>query len=409
MDDFPLDGISRVRSILGSADDVSPGTDEPRRDDPRDPPPAHVQAEQARAYGGVIRPKPQRASRFYSAADLKERTVKARQWLVPEMIPARNVTLFSGDGGTGKSLLALQLAVAVSAGTLWAGRQVHKGSALMISAEDEDEELHRRIDDILRAEGRGYDDLASLTLRSLAGEDALLASDDPVALTSTALFEELEERVQLDAPDLVVLDTLADFYPANENDRTKVRQFVGLLRGLALRRNCAVVLLAHPSLTGLASGSGLSGSTAWHGSVRSRLYLSRVVRDGQEEDTRKRVLSVKKQNYADTGAETVLTWSDGIFRVDAAESGLDRVAKASKAERVFLKLLRKFAEQGRRVNHVGAATYAPKVFAEHPDCEGVTRDGFRTAMEVLMASGRVKIASEGPASRRVQYLVEGVE
>lgn len=333
--------------------------------------------------------------------------MKPRQWLVPDMIPQRNVTLFSGDGGTGKSLLALQLAVAVCAGTNWAGREVQKGNALMISAEDEEDELHRRLDDILRAEGKSYDDLASLTLRSLAGEDALLATDSTMALTASALFDELEDRVQLDAPDLIVIDTLADVYPSNENDRTKVRQFVGLLRGLALRRNCAVLLLAHPSLTGLSSGSGLSGSTAWHGSVRSRLYLSRIVRDGQEDDTRKRALAVKKQNYADTGEETVLSWSDGVFRVEAAESGLDRVARQSKAERVFLKLLRKCCDQGRRVNHVGAATYAPKVFADHPESEGITREAFKGAMESLMASERVKIATEGPSSRRVQYLVEG--
>ena len=39
-----------------------------------------------------------------------------REWLVDALVPMKTVTLFSGDGGTGKSLLALQLAVAVAAG-----------------------------------------------------------------------------------------------------------------------------------------------------------------------------------------------------------------------------------------------------------------------------------------------------
>ena len=77
-------------------------------------------------------------------------------------------------------------------------------------------------------------------------------------------------------------------YPANENDRAKVRQFVGILRGLALRQRCAVMLLGHPSLTGLNTGTGTSGSTAWNNSVRSRLYLERIVRDGYEPDPDKR-------------------------------------------------------------------------------------------------------------------------
>lgn len=350
--------------------------------------------------------EPQRASRFYSAASLKGRPIPPRQWLVHDMVPQKAVTLFSGDGGTGKSLLALQLSVAVAAGAAWIGRSVKQGGAMLISAEDDDDELHRRLDDILRAEGRSYEDLASLTLRSLAGEDALLAMETQLALMETTLFKELELRAENDAPALIVIDTLADVYPSNENDRTKVRQFVGILRGLALRQKCAVVLLGHPSLTGLNSGSGTSGSTAWHNSVRSRLYMSRVIQDGYEPDTRKRVLSIKKQNYGETGTEIGMTWQDGVFVPDGVETSLDRMAGAAKAERVFLKLLRVFADQGRRVNHVGAATYAPKLFSEHPESEGLTKRAFKSAMEGLLASEKVRIETEGPASRRVSYLVE---
>ena len=48
----------------------------------------------------------------------------------------------------------------------------------------------------------------------------------------------------------------------NEIDRSQVRQFVGLMRKLAIAANGSVVLLAHPSLAGISSGTGLSGSTA---------------------------------------------------------------------------------------------------------------------------------------------------
>jgi hypothetical protein len=39
-----------------------------------------------------------------------------------------------------------------------------------------------------------------------------------------------------------------------------VRQFIGLLRGLAITGNSAVLIAVHPSLTGISSGTGLSGS-----------------------------------------------------------------------------------------------------------------------------------------------------
>lgn len=46
---------------------------------------------------------------FVSAASLGPQPPR-RHFLVPELIPGRNVTLLSGDGGTGKSLLVAQVA-----------------------------------------------------------------------------------------------------------------------------------------------------------------------------------------------------------------------------------------------------------------------------------------------------------
>ena len=58
----------------------------------------------------------ERASRFFSLADLEGRPVPPRQWLVPDLVPHRTVTILGGDGGTGKSLLALQLAISCALG-----------------------------------------------------------------------------------------------------------------------------------------------------------------------------------------------------------------------------------------------------------------------------------------------------
>ncbi|MDU8945610.1 AAA family ATPase [Ovoidimarina sediminis] len=343
-------------------------------------------------------------STFYSAESLEGKPVPSRQWLVHGLVPQKTVTLFGGDGGTGKSLLALQLAVATVAQTGWIGRAVTQGGAIFLSAEDDDDELHRRLDSILKAEGRDYGDLAGLTMRSLAGEDALLAVDTQLALMETELFRELDARAADENPALIVIDTLADVYPANENDRAKVRQFVGILRGLALGRNCAVMLLGHPSLTGLNSGSGTSGSTAWNNSVRSRLYLSRIMDDGYEPDPDARLITTKKANYGRTGDEIRLKWEAGVFRAEKVETGLDAAAASAKAERVFLKLLAIYAAQGRRVNASGGTNYAPKKFAEHPDNEGVTRRAFKDVMERLLRDGKVNIRQDGPPSRPVTFL-----
>ena len=208
-------------------------------------------------------------------------------------------------------------------------------------------------------------------------------------------------------PRIVVLDTLADLFPGNENDRAQARQFIGLLRGLAIRFDCAMLLLAHPSLTGINSGTGTSGSTAWNNSVRSRLYLERIVSDGYEPNPDARVLTTKKSNYARIGGEIRMTWTAGVFIADAPMSAGEAMNAGLKAEGAFLRLLRNFMEQGRRVNAVGGVNYAPKVFAAHPNAEGINKRAFAQAMEALLQAGKISVAHEGPPSRRVSYIVEG--
>ncbi|WP_417709776.1 AAA family ATPase [Roseibium aggregatum] len=388
-------GLSQDEITRTFASGFEAGSQKPRT---RPEPAPHVER-QAPAHA------PERTSKFYSAAALKDKPVPIRPWLANNLIPLRQVTLLSGDGGTGKSLAALHLAVKVAAGLKnWLGNDIRGGRVIFLSAEDDEDELHRRLADIVRAEGIGFEALEGLTLRSLAGEDALLAIETKIALMESELFKELDARANEESPVLIVLDTLADVYPANENDRAKVRQFVGILRGLALKRNCAVLLLGHPSLTGLSTGSGSSGSTAWNNSVRSRLYLSRVIVNNYEPDPDVRILSTKKANYGRTGATYHLRWQEGVFVSEDLNKGMDEIAQGATAERVFLKLLAKYEAQGRRVNASGGTTYAPKVFAEHPDNEGVTKRAFATAMNKLLSDGFITVQHEGPPSRRVSYL-----
>nr|RDS97435.1 hypothetical protein DWF04_02800 [Cereibacter sphaeroides f. sp. denitrificans] len=164
-----------------------------------------------------------RASSFFSAAALDGKPVPSREWLVEDLIPARTVTLLSGDGGTGKSLLALQLVVAAALGRPWLGRTVSSGRAVFASAEDDEAELHRRLWDVTQAEGVTFADLDRLTIRSLAGEDALLATQDPRSgvLHPSDLYRELDAFLETEEPTVVVLDTLADLFPGNENDRAQ--------------------------------------------------------------------------------------------------------------------------------------------------------------------------------------------
>jgi RecA-family ATPase len=71
-------------------------------------------------------------------------------------------------------------------------------------------------------------------------------------------------------PKMIGIASSADVFAGSEIDRSQVKQFISLMTGIAIAANGAVALIAHPSLTGINTGTGLSGSTQWHNSVRAR-------------------------------------------------------------------------------------------------------------------------------------------
>ena len=56
---------------------------------------------------------------------------------------------------------------------------------------------------------------------------------------------------------MLTVDTAADTFGGNEIDRQQVRRYIqGCLTSLSLEFDLALALLAHPSASGLANGSG---------------------------------------------------------------------------------------------------------------------------------------------------------
>jgi RecA-family ATPase len=349
-------------------------------------------------------------------ADWQGKDLPPRRWIVGDWIPEGAVTLLSGDGGTGKSLVALQLAVAVAVGRPWLGLNTASGPSLVLACEDQPDELHRRLFDIASAEGVTLGELSALKVVSGAGLDAALYEADEGAARGvwTRRFLQLGDLVRSHCPRVAVLDTAADIYAANENARRQVRQFVAGLSRLAMESRCAVVLLSHPSRAGMANGTAYSGSTAWNGSVRSRLALARPKRSGDdapEADAGERVLSIEKANYGTTGTALKLRWSSGVFEALDAPGRLDRIARDAQAERAFLDGMAELERQGR--GEVGpsvhGANFAPSIIAKLPDCQA-SKPELTATMERLLTKGALIVEQAGPPSRRKSILkrVEGV-
>lgn len=72
------------------------------------------------------------------AASWDGKAVSERRWLVRERIPMGAVSLLGGDGGTGKTSIALQLAVATALEADWFGKGVEApGPVIFVSGEED--------------------------------------------------------------------------------------------------------------------------------------------------------------------------------------------------------------------------------------------------------------------------------
>ena len=334
-----------------------------------------------------------------SPATLSRTPPPPREWIVQDWLPIGAVTANYGDGGLGKTLAAQLLQTSCSARIPWLGLAVMPCRSVGLYCEDDDDELHRRQIAACDAFNLEMEDLADMAWVSGYGQNNILADlDENDKMQATPALYLFEKMIEEQSAKLAVLDTAADLYPANENDRSKVRQFIALLNGIAHRRKCAVLLNAHPSKDGLKTGNIDGGSTAWSNSVRSRWSLERA--PDQDGDDYERILTRRKANYAATGTAIRVRWHRGVLLPVERATGLNALASQADADAVFLRLLAQFTASGVRLSqHSKGQNFAPKLFAKSPNRGGLSVKDLEAAMMRLLTAGRIKVHDFGRPSR----------
>ena len=297
--------------------------------------------------------------------------------------------MIGGDGGTGKTTLALQLGLAGVSGDAWLGLPVKLSNVLCISAEDPTSEIHFRLEQIRKHLKIGNKELARFKLIDLAGKDAIIAVDRNGQLKPTPLFAAIESAAREHGAECVIFDAVADFFGGNENERREVRAFVSLLRGLAMRLNAAVIFLAHPSVDGIKTGRGYSGSTHWNNAVRSRLYFTDAAKEenGAPVSPDLRVIELAKSNRARRGERIYVMWTEGRF-VPVAPGVVENLSNEADAEGLFLQLLAKANKQNMQVSPNCSISYAPTVLARMPASKGIGKAALERAMHRLLEKER---------------------
>jgi RecA-family ATPase len=156
----------------------------------------------------------------------------------------------------------------------------------------------------------------------------------------------------------------------------------------------------------------MSGSTAWHNSVRARAYMRPIkTDDGTEPDKSLRVVEFVKSNYGPVADSITVRWKNGAFLPEPKTGSLERLASEAKADDLFLKLLDRFNRQDRNVSDKSGRSYAPAVFANEPEAReaGASKNSLTQAMNRLFKSDRIHLVQYDSPCRNRFRLTSGAK
>ena len=267
-----------------------------------------------------------------AASPILQGNLPERPWLIQNWLPANCVSMFTGEGGVGKSFAALQISCGLISGvavdyffkrceTPPLNAELPNIHVVYAAWEDELQEVSLRIRRIIgNLKWPAPDKIAAcfsyVDLKKLGPIWGPKAGDH--LSTRGALLPCGEELLRICAHKgarLLVLDPGAGAFGGNENDRAAVREFTGYLSGWGVEKECATLIISHPPKT----GETYSGSTDWLGSVRSLWNLG--LRTDKPDNGKYYSLKHEKSNYSLRQSEMCLVREEyGVWtKVDSKD------------------------------------------------------------------------------------------
>jgi hypothetical protein len=186
-------------------------------------------------------------------------TPPGRKWALKDVAEERSVLILAAEGETGKGMILTDLALKIAsigwgsitngfkAAALGTTVEVH-GRAFILSAEDNADEIHRRLHALDPGEKLALsgDNLVIFPLPNMGGP-APFIKDGPQGPEETSEFKEIKKMLsQYDNIKLIAIDPLSSFVMADINADPAVAAYtMGVLASLAMDTGALVVVSHH--------------------------------------------------------------------------------------------------------------------------------------------------------------------
>lgn len=213
-----------------------------------------------------------------------------REFLVQGLIMAKAPHLFVAEGGAGKTFAALDLALKVASrgdgeAPVWMGMPVlRSGTAVVITTEDDQDELHLRLEEI-DPEGRRFEAGRRLivmpTTNSGGGFTMVSRQRDGSTTPSRDWAELLAQLRQIPDLALVVVDTLNTTLHGSENDSIVINEYLRELQPVCGELRAALVMTHHIKKQNNQAGGvfrPIATAEDMHNSIRGSSALPSNVR-----------------------------------------------------------------------------------------------------------------------------------
>jgi len=206
---------------------------------------------------------------FLSTEEYLARPMPEESWIIENLIPHGGTVLLYGKPKTGKSLLALGLASAIADGEdyfLMKEFKINTRGRIMFLQLDTAPAIWLKY---IKESLRPY--------KNFSWSDVIQIPNPPFNINHPAHQEYLHNQMQEQQPLILIIDSLREIHPGDENDSSVMTKVMQRLKA-AVGPNVTIILIAHARKTGQMESpdliEGSRGSSAITGSVDVLMRLN---------------------------------------------------------------------------------------------------------------------------------------